>query len=346
MKKLRASIVIPVYNGEAYISETLGSIVDNTDIPYELIAVDDGSTDKSPDIVRAFAKRYEHLTLLTHKENTGTASAINTGISRATTPYMVVLGQDMIVGKNWLFGVVAYLDTHPRVGGGQLKILRYGKNYFDSAGELLTPFGFLAERARGAIDHGQFDRCVPIFSGKGTATVFRKKTLVETGLFDESYRMYWEEPDIFWRIWKSGYRVEFLYMGKTWHKYLTHVKPFSPEQQIRATYFGCRNQITTMMKNAIGMRGCVMVASVITVWHILFVIFIMTFNIQRAYAVARAIWYVFQHAGSLYRSRKHVRNMLGEQYENDHVWMPEVTDTRGITWYVGKMIAYCLGKPY
>lgn len=346
MKKPIVSIVIPVFNGQKYISDTLESVLSNTDDPYELIVVDDGSEDTSKSLIKRIANKYRQVTLMTHDKNKGTAAALNTGIMKSSSPYVAVLGQDMIVDKHWLSNVISYLNDHPDVGGGQLKILRFGKQYFDSAGELLTSTGFLAERAQGADDNGQFDTCVPIFSGKGTATIFRKSVLTKTGLFDETYRMYWEEPDLFWRIRKAGYRVEFLSMGKTWHKYLTEHKPVTREQQINATYYGCRNQIITILKNGTGFSGFRMSISVILAWIMLSVIFLFSGDSSRSYATIQALGYTIRHIRDIYTARKRVQKTIGKPYFNDTSWVFLVTDTRTLSWYTSKLVAYIQGKPF
>ena len=158
--------------------------------------------------------------------------------------------------------------------------------------------------------------------------------------------MYWEEPDLFWRIWKTGYRVEFLYQSKTWHKYLTGLKPLSRSQQINATYFGCRNHIITIIKNATGLRGVQMFISVIGVWFIFLLIFLATFDFKRSYAIVRAIGYILLHIQNVVIQRRALQKRLGGRYKSDSLWYPLIGDSRSIGWYAGKMWAYCLGKPY
>lgn len=76
------SIIIPVYNGERYLRPCIDSIVGQTYTEWELLLVDDGSTDGSGDICDEYAAEYEQITVL-HKKNGGQASARNEGINRA-----------------------------------------------------------------------------------------------------------------------------------------------------------------------------------------------------------------------------------------------------------------------
>jgi len=79
---VKISIVIPVYNTEKYVAECIESCLNQTYKDYEIIIIDDGSTDKSVDIISEYHKNNKNKITLIHKENGGTASALNTGFER------------------------------------------------------------------------------------------------------------------------------------------------------------------------------------------------------------------------------------------------------------------------
>lgn len=83
------SIILPVYNGEAYLAEAIESVLNQKYKPIEIIVVDDGSTDKSAEIV----KRYSELKYF-FQTNKGTASARNLGIQKANSSFLAFLDQD------------------------------------------------------------------------------------------------------------------------------------------------------------------------------------------------------------------------------------------------------------
>ncbi len=87
---MKISVIIPVYNGEAYLAETLDSVFAQTLAPYEVIAIDDGSTDGSPEILR----RYGDRITVVRQENQGVAGARNTGLAHATGEAIALLDQD------------------------------------------------------------------------------------------------------------------------------------------------------------------------------------------------------------------------------------------------------------
>ena len=88
------SVIVPAYNAAAYITETLSSLVEQTDCNYEIIVVDDGSTDGTSDVVLSFAASNAMKIRLVRQENAGPGAARNTGISEARGKYVLFLDSD------------------------------------------------------------------------------------------------------------------------------------------------------------------------------------------------------------------------------------------------------------
>lgn len=86
----RVSVVIPAYNGERYLAEALDSVFNQTEKPYEVIVVDDGSTDTSSEILDSYGDRIVKI----EQANSGTASARNRGVGVATGDLIAFLDQD------------------------------------------------------------------------------------------------------------------------------------------------------------------------------------------------------------------------------------------------------------
>jgi len=93
MKSPEVTIVVPIYNGSAYLSETLNSLLSQTLMNFELLAIDDGSTDDSGDIVRSF--KDERIRLI-RQDNRGLCHALNLGTAEAKAPYIARNDQDDI----------------------------------------------------------------------------------------------------------------------------------------------------------------------------------------------------------------------------------------------------------
>ena len=90
MERPLISCIVPVYNGELYLKEALDSIQAQTYSPMEIIAVDDGSTDGTPEIIASYGERVRHV----HQSNSGPAAACNTGMRSASGEFFAFLAAD------------------------------------------------------------------------------------------------------------------------------------------------------------------------------------------------------------------------------------------------------------
>ena len=95
------SLIIPVYNVEQYLQDCLNSVVAQTNLDYEVICVDDGSTDGSLTILKEFQNRYNQITVIT-QQNKGLSGARNAGILAAKGDYLFFLDSDDWIEPNML----------------------------------------------------------------------------------------------------------------------------------------------------------------------------------------------------------------------------------------------------
>jgi len=345
--QLFVSIIIANYNSERYIVACLKSVLKADYLSFEVIIVDSASNDKSRELIKKKFGKEKQLKLVELEENKGPTYSRNLGVKKSKGKYLVFLDNDTIVAKDWLKKTVKFMEENKDVGGGQLKLLRMDrKKIFDSAGDKISPFGFLAERAQEAEDKGQFDKADEIISGKGAGILVRRKVFEQVGGLDEDLFMYWEEPDLLWRIWKSGYQVVFLWMGKVWHAYGTKIKPVAEDWQIKIVYLGCRNQLMTIIKNGVGWRLVKMVIVVSLAWLGLLAMFLIKFDFKRVKAVMQAWGWLIGNWKLVLKKRRELQKRLGKKYFKDDQWWEKIVDKRGWQWYWGKGISYILGKPY
>ena len=87
------SVLVPIYNVERYLERCLSSLAAQTFNDFEVICVNDGSTDASPNIVRGFADRDKRF-ILVNKENSGYGASMNVGLDRARVRYVAILESD------------------------------------------------------------------------------------------------------------------------------------------------------------------------------------------------------------------------------------------------------------
>jgi GT2 family glycosyltransferase/2-polyprenyl-3-methyl-5-hydroxy-6-metoxy-1,4-benzoquinol methylase len=108
----RASVIVLTYNQLEYTRECVKSVLDHTPQPFELIFVDNGSTDGTPDYLRTIPG----AKVVLNKENLGFAAGNNQGLALASGRYIVLLNNDAIVTEGWLDGLLAPMDRDPRIG--------------------------------------------------------------------------------------------------------------------------------------------------------------------------------------------------------------------------------------
>jgi glycosyltransferase involved in cell wall biosynthesis len=107
------SVIIPVYNGTNYLREAIESVLAQTYTNYEILVVDDGSTDATWDIIQSYGARVRGI----HKENGGVASALNRGIREAKGDYIAWLSHDDIWLPRKLESQVAFVCQFPQLQG-------------------------------------------------------------------------------------------------------------------------------------------------------------------------------------------------------------------------------------
>ena len=98
------SIIIPCYNISSYISRTIESILNQTDNNWEIIAIDDGSSDNTLDILHEYSKQSAQIHVL-HQNNKGVSSARNLGLLHAIGEWIYFLDGDDIVANDLIYRI-------------------------------------------------------------------------------------------------------------------------------------------------------------------------------------------------------------------------------------------------
>lgn len=101
-RKDGVTVIVPCYNVEKYLDKCVESLIDQTIDNYEILLIDDGSTDKTPEMVDAFVKKYPKKIKGFHKKNGGLCDARNYGIEKATMKYLMFVDSDDWVKENFV----------------------------------------------------------------------------------------------------------------------------------------------------------------------------------------------------------------------------------------------------
>lgn len=126
----RFSIIVPVYNVEKYLAECVSSVLNQTYKDYEIILVNDGSTDSSAQICNEYSEKYNFISVQ-HQTNQGLSEARNTGIRISTGEYLVFLDSDDFLKKDALEVLSGIIEKHrPEVIINNYYLVEDGTNNF------------------------------------------------------------------------------------------------------------------------------------------------------------------------------------------------------------------------
>ena len=132
---MKATIVIPNINGKGWLKDSIESIFAQTEQDFELIVVDNGSTDESLEQARSYCNR-EKFTLIENGRNTGFSYAVNQGIRRAKGEYVVLFNNDAFAEPDWLAQLIATAEQDGRIFAVQsLMIRHFERELADDAGD-------------------------------------------------------------------------------------------------------------------------------------------------------------------------------------------------------------------
>lgn len=203
MNKL-ISVIIVNWNGEKWLSKCLSSISKQDYKQFEIIFVDNGSTDNSVSYVK---KNFPKVKVILNKENLGFAGGNNVGYKHAKGEYIFLLNNDTWVEKDFLKKTISAFDKIPRLGSVQPKIvLMNDPQKLDAVGSYWTDSSFLYYYGFGKnSQEKKYNKNMPFFSNKGAAMLFKKELVDKIGLFDDDFWCYYEETDFCHRVWLAGY---------------------------------------------------------------------------------------------------------------------------------------------
>ena len=213
---MKASIVIPNLNGAGWLRDSIESVWAQTEQDFELIIIDNGSTDESLAIARSYVGRPGY-TLVENQTNTGFSAAVNTGIGLAKGEYVVLFNNDAFAQPDWLAQLIAMADAEPRAFAVQsLMIRHFDRELADDAGDYVTWMGFACKTGDGR-RASRYTKTKRIFSACGGASLYRKSILDEIGGFDENFFAYFEDVDLSWRANNAGYQNVLCPAARCYH---------------------------------------------------------------------------------------------------------------------------------
>jgi len=210
------SIIVPNWNGKNVLRTCLNSLENLTYPNYEVIVVDNGSTDGSKEMI---TKEFPRVRLVANSRNLGFAGGCNLGVKFAKGDIIALVNNDATAKPSWLTKLVETVHQGTNVGvvGGVI--------FYDNPGDILWSSGARIDLISGIdwrVGHGkrlsQAKTVGDIDYLPGTALVFPRKLLYRAGLFDENYFFYCEDLDWTLCVRRLGYSCKLNPSAIVWHK--------------------------------------------------------------------------------------------------------------------------------
>jgi GT2 family glycosyltransferase len=202
MSNPKISIIILNWNGEKYIKECLESVL-KTEYPnFEVIVVDNASTDRSKEII----KRYPQVKLIENKKNLGFCEGNNIGIRCAIGDIIILLNNDTTVDRNWIKEILKKFEE-PKVGIVGCRLYFPRRNIIQSLGWKIKFLGYWESIGAGYSDREQFNYVDEVDYVSGSALAIKREVLNKVGLLDPYFYAYCEDIDLCYRARRAGYKV-------------------------------------------------------------------------------------------------------------------------------------------
>lgn len=235
------SVIVLNYNGKDVLGPCLDSVFASFYFPFEVIVVDNGSTDGSADF---YKERYP-FRLVRNEHNLGYCGGNNAGIRVARGEFLVLLNFDTVVDRNWLNELTQYA-MKLKADFCQPKILMFDDpRIINSMGLDIHLAGFGLLRGGGSIDSFENNEPREVAGVHGTCLFASRKAIEEVGLLDSNFFAFCEDTDWSWKASMLGLRLVYVPSAVVYHRWGHGWGHQSPEK----FYYSERNRMIMIFTN-------------------------------------------------------------------------------------------------
>lgn len=236
------TIVIPNYNGKTLLENCLRTLEQQTYRDFKVLVIDNGSEDGSTEV----SSDILNMEMVALKENLGFCGAVNLGIQRTETPYLILLNNDTEVDEHFVEKMLAGIEKSDRIFSCVAQMIDF-KNHeiLDNAGDLYTAMGWAVARGKGkkCVD---FEQAVRVFSCCAGAAIYRMDILKKIGGLDENHFAYLEDVDLGYRARIAGFENWYTPDAKVFHVGSATTGTRYNEKKV---FLAARNTIFVIYKN-------------------------------------------------------------------------------------------------
>ena len=234
------SVIVLNYNGKGFLDGCLSSLASQTYSDFEVIVVDNGSRDGSPEYIE---ENYPWVRLAKNDENLGFAGGTNVGIRAAKGEFIITLNNDSRADSRFIEELIKPM-ADPEVGVCAAKML-FPDGRINSAGICISRSGAAWDRGMFEPDRGQYEFVEEVFGACAGAALYRREMLDEIGLFDEDFFLYLEDVDLAFRARLAGWKCLYVPGARVIH----HHGGTAGVGSDLAVYYGNRNIVWYPIKD-------------------------------------------------------------------------------------------------
>ncbi len=235
------SIIIVNWNGRFLLQECLDAILRQTYPHYEIILVDNASSDDSVCFVR---DHYPLVKILPLPENTGFTGGNIAGLREASGEMIVLLNNDAVLTERWLETMVDALRSDPAIGFCSSKIIIAGTDRIDSVGDTFTSAFTGTKMGEYEPADLYVQRCL-VPGACAAAAIYRRILFERIGFLDDDFFFNHEDTDLNLRAWLAGWKCLFVPEAIVYHRVSASVGELSD----KGVYYFSRNNVWVWIKN-------------------------------------------------------------------------------------------------
>jgi GT2 family glycosyltransferase len=235
------SVVIVNYNGARFLQDCLSSLTTQSFRSFEIILVDNASTDDSCAFVETHCPQ---VRLVRSETNVGFAAGNNLGIRAARGNLIATLNTDTRVESDYLEKLSAPMQDSKVGACAPLMLEMERPEIVDAAGITVDSFGYAWNVGAGE-EANQFATTTQVFGACAGAALYRRTMLDALGAFDDEYFGFYEDADLAWRAHRAGWKTIFVPDARVYHIHGASFGKIAP----RKTYLLARNRWWTAFKN-------------------------------------------------------------------------------------------------
>ena len=208
----KVTVVIPNYNGLKFMEPCFAALEAQSEKNFNVLVVDNGSTDGSVEWLKESGIPSVFL-----PENIGFPGAVNIGIKKAETPYVILLNNDTEPKPDYIREMIRMIERSPKIFSVSSRIIQlHHKELMDDAGDMYSLLGWAVQRGVGQPVAGYKKPC-RVFAACAAAAIYRREVFEEIGYFDESHFAYLEDVDVGYRARIYGYDNVYCPAAELYH---------------------------------------------------------------------------------------------------------------------------------